>query len=204
MAGDEPKKNDDEPDYKKWGIIVGTISAVFAILAAVNTLTGFNPLKDLGPSRTNEASASPPLAAVTSAPRTTRTTTAKQTSEPTTTTDDDNVEEETTTRAVRTTTPPSRPEFQVRSSQWNGPCNDTACSMSAVFRNNGGTGTGSATFFVLWPDKFTYLAQCSVVLSRTAQSDFTSAGCVASSAQLQNYFRTHRGGTVRLYVKVES
>ncbi|WP_235213421.1 hypothetical protein [Amycolatopsis sp. MJM2582] len=76
--------------------------------------------------------------------------------------------------------------------------------MSAVFRNNGGTGSGSATFFVLWPDKFSYLAQCSVVLPRTGENDFTSAGCVASSAQLQNYFRTHRGGTVRLYVKTES
>ncbi|WP_394362519.1 hypothetical protein [Amycolatopsis sp. SB7-3] len=94
--------------------------------------------------------------------------------------------------------------FQVRSSQWNGPCNENACSMSAVFRNNGGTGSGSATFFVLWPDKFSYLAQCSVVLPRTGENDFTSAGCVASSAQLQNYFRTHRGGTVRLYVKTES
>ncbi|EME61692.1 hypothetical protein [Amycolatopsis decaplanina] len=163
----------DEPDYKKWGVIVGTVSGVLAILTAVNTLTGFNPLKGLAPSHAREPSVSRPLAAVTSVPRTTRTTAA-------------------------------RPEFQLHSSQWNGPCNDNACSMSAVFRNNGGTGSGTATFFVLWPDKFTYLAQCSVVLPRTDQNDFTSAGCVASSAQLQSYFRTHPGGTVRLYVKTES
>ncbi|MFE5508816.1 hypothetical protein ACFQ73_39970 [Amycolatopsis japonica] len=181
MTGEERKKADDEPDYKKWGVIVGTISGVFAILAAVNTLTGFNPLKGLAPSPSSQTTASRPLA-VTSTPRTTRTTTEQ---------------------AVRTT-PPARPDFQVRSSQWNGPCNENACSMSAVFRNNGGPGSGSATFFVLWPDKFSYLAQCSVVLPRTGENDFTSAGCVASSAHLQNYFRTHRGGTVRLYVKTES
>lgn len=200
MPGDEPKKTDDEPDYKKWGVIIGTVSAVFAILAAVNTLTGFNPLKDFAPSSTSVQPASRTLAAVTSVEETTRTTAARRTREPETTTEETEV---TTTRAT-TTTPPARPEFQVRSSQWNGPCNDNACSMSAVFRNNGGPGSGTATFFVLWPDKFSYLAQCSVVLTRTAQNDFTSAGCIASSVQLQNYFRTHRGGNVRLYVKTES
>ncbi|OXM53107.1 hypothetical protein [Amycolatopsis alba] len=190
----------DEPDYKKWGVIVGTISAVFAILAALNTLIGFNPLQDLAPSKTPDPTVSRPLAAETSAPRTTRTTAETTTDEPETTTE----EAETSTTRSTETTPPARPAFQVRSSQWNGPCNDVACSMSAVFRNNGGTGSGTATFFVLWPDKFTYLAQCSVVLSRTAENDFTTAGCIASSAQLQNYFRTHRGGSVRLYVKVEN
>ncbi|WP_340688098.1 hypothetical protein LCL61_19135 [Amycolatopsis coloradensis] len=195
MSGDEPKKTDDEPDYKKWGVIVGTISGVFAILAAVNTLTGFNPLKGLAPAPASQTSASRPLAAATSVPRTT---VSRPIREPARTT-----EEAPATRAARTT-PPARPDFQVRSSQWNGPCNDNACSMSAVFRNNGGTGSGTATFFVLWPDKFSYLAQCSVVLPRTGENDFTSAGCVASSAQLQHYFRTHRGGTVRLYVKAES
>ncbi|MBE1573608.1 hypothetical protein ACFORH_14745 [Amycolatopsis roodepoortensis] len=195
MAGDEPKKTDDEPDYKKWGVIVGTISGVFAILAAINTLTGFNPLKGLAPSPTSQTSASRPLAA--SVPRTTRTTESRPAREPARAT------KEPTTRAAGTT-PPARPDFQVRSSQWNGPCDDKACSMSAVFRNNGDTGSGTATFFVLWPDKFSYLAQCSVVLPRTGENEFTSAGCVASSAQLQNYFRTHRGGTVRLYVKAES
>ncbi|AGM05561.1 hypothetical protein [Amycolatopsis keratiniphila] len=192
MAGEERKKADDEPDYKKWGVIVGTISGVFAILAAVNTLTGFNPLKGLAPTSASQTTASRPLA-VTSTPRATRTTAERATREPAPTTEE----------AVRTT-PPARPDFQVRSSQWNGPCNDNACSMSAVFRNNGGTGSGSATFFVLWPDKFSYLAQCSVVLPRTGENDFTSAGCIASSAQLQDYFRTHRGGSVRLYVKTES
>ncbi|RSN55200.1 hypothetical protein DMH01_33300 [Amycolatopsis sp. WAC 04182] len=195
MSGDESKKTDDEPDYKKWGVIIGSISGVFAILAAVNTLTGFNPLKGLAPSPTSQTSASRPLAVATSVPRTTP---SRTTREPARTT-----EKAPTTRAARTT-PPARPDFQVRSSQWNGPCNDNACSMSAVFRNNGGTGSGTATFFVLWPDKFSYLAQCSVVLPRTGENDFTTAGCVASSAQLQNYFRTHRGGTVRLYVKAES
>ncbi len=192
MTGEERKKADDEPDYKKWGVIVGTISGVFAILAAVNTLTGFNPLKGLAPTSASQTTASRPLA-VTSTPRATRTTAERATREPARTTEE----------AVRTT-PPARPDFQVRSSQWNGPCNDNACPMSAVFRNNGGTGSGSATFFVLWPDKFSYLAQCSVVLPRTGENDFTSAGCIASSAQLQDYFRTHRGGSVRLYVKTES
>ncbi|UUV30876.1 hypothetical protein NQK81_39970 [Amycolatopsis roodepoortensis] len=192
MSGDESKKSDDEPDYKKWGVIIGSISGVFAILAAVNTLTGFNPLKGLAPSPTSQTSASRPLAVATSVPRATASPPAREPAR-------------TTKKAPTTrTTPPARPDFQVRSSQWNGPCDDKACSMSAVFRNNGGTGSGTATFFVLWPDKFSYLAQCSVVLPRTGENEFTSAGCVASSAQLQNYFRTHRGGTVRLYVKAES
>lgn len=195
MSGDESKKSDDEPDYKKWGVIIGSISGVFAILAAVNTLTGFNPLKGLAPSPTSQTSASRPLAVATSATRLPRATASPPAREPARTT-----KKAPTTR----TTPPARPDFQVRSSQWNGPCDDKACSMSAVFRNNGGTGSGTATFFVLWPDKFSYLAQCSVVLPRTGENEFTSAGCVASSAQLQNYFRTHRGGTVRLYVKAES
>ncbi|RSM57231.1 hypothetical protein DMH03_28785 [Amycolatopsis sp. WAC 01376] len=200
MSGDEPKKTDDEPEYKKWAVMIGAVSGVLAIFVAVNTLTGFNPFKDPDPSPTSEPPVSRTFAAATRAPRTTRTTEPEKTREPVSNTD---VADVTTTQATRTT-PPARPEFQVRSSQWNGPCNDNACSMSAVFRNNGGTGSGSATFFVLWPDKFSYLAQCSVALPRTAGDDFTSAGCIASSAQLQDYFRTHRGGTVRLYVKTES
>lgn len=189
VEGDKPPKPDDEPDYKKWGVIVGTISAVFAILAAVNSLTGFNPLKELGPSssRTPTPTSAPRLAAPT--------TEAKPTYRPPRTTEVAAERTESTRRAA--------PEFRLRSAQWTGPCQETACSMSAIFRNYGGEGTGSATFYVLRPDKYEYLAKCSVVLSRTAENDLTDEGCTASSVQLQSWIRSHPGGTVRMEVKVD-
>ncbi|WP_233599237.1 hypothetical protein [Amycolatopsis sp. WAC 01375] len=49
MSGDEPKKSDDEPEYKKWAVMIGAVSGVLAIFVAVNTLTGFNPFEDLDP-----------------------------------------------------------------------------------------------------------------------------------------------------------
>src|SRR5947199_9223822 len=44
--GDEPKKPDDDSGVKKWSLIIGVVSGVLAILVAVNTLTGFNPVKE--------------------------------------------------------------------------------------------------------------------------------------------------------------
>src|SRR4051794_28693005 len=124
VEGDKPGKT-DEPDYKKWGIVIGTISGIFAILAALNTLTGFNPLKDLS-AKAGQSSAS---ATLTSAPRLAGTTSEEpeptHRSVPTT-------EETTETTPTTESTRPSRPEFRVRSSQWDGPCRNSACSMSAV------------------------------------------------------------------------
>jgi hypothetical protein len=196
VEGDQPPKSDDEPDYKKWGVVVGTVSGVCAILLAVNTLTGFNPFKDIGPGGTPTPTASalsPPLI---------RTTSEEPTHRPAPTTEE--TEETTETPETTETTEPAEPAFHVRSSQWNGPCQISACSMSAVFRNDGGEGSGFATFYVLRPDEYLYLAKCSVVLNRTSGDDLTSAGCTASSGQLQAWIRSHPGGTVRMEVKVDS
>ncbi|MFJ7215850.1 hypothetical protein [Amycolatopsis sp. NPDC098790] len=193
VEGDKPPKSDDDPDYKKFGVIIGSISAVCAILLAVNTLTGFNPLKDL---TTKSSTAAAPSTTV---PLLARTSVERPTHRPAPTTE----ETEETTETPRTTAP-ANPAFHVRSSQWNGPCQTTSCSMSAVFRNDGGVGSGSATFYVLRPDENTYLAKCSVVLYRTAADDFVNAGCTASSGQLQLWFRNHPGGTVRMDIRVDS
>lgn len=76
--------------------------------------------------------------------------------------------------------------------------------MSAIFRNNGGTGNGSATFYVLRPDVNEYLAYCSAVLPTTYENSVTTAGCTASSSQLQQFFRSYPSGTVRMYVQVNN
>ncbi|MGW5722932.1 hypothetical protein ACWEVP_42645 [Amycolatopsis sp. NPDC003865] len=195
VEGDKPPKSDDEPDYKKFGVIIGSISALCAILLAVNTLTGFNPLKDL---TTTSSTAAPPSTTVPLLART-----SAEWPTPTTEATEETTEAPETT-ATTETTAPAEPAFHVRSSQWNGPCQTTSCSMSAVFRNDGGPGSGSATFYVLRPDENTYLAKCSVVLYRTAADDFANAGCTASSGQLQLWFRTHPGGTVRMDIRVDS
>ncbi|MEV6908682.1 hypothetical protein [Amycolatopsis sp. NPDC051071] len=202
MAGEgsTPEKPDDEPDYKKWAVVLGAFSAIFAILAAINTLTGFNPLKDIMPPASS-TSHSPPTSSLrvseAEAPR--RTTSATEEADKSTKTSTETTESSETTK----TTPPSQPDFRVRSSQWDGPCGDSWCSMSAVFLNAGGAGAGSATFYILLPDRDNYLAKCSVVLRSAAENDRTSAGCTASSVQLQTYFGSHRGGTVRMQVKVD-
>ncbi|MCR6488894.1 hypothetical protein M8542_39305 [Amycolatopsis sp. OK19-0408] len=196
VEGDKPPKSDDDPDYKKFGVIIGSVSAVCAILLALNTLTGFNPLKDL---TTKSSTAAPPA---TSVPLLARTSVEWPTDPPARTTEE--TEETSETPETTETTAPAEPAFHVRSSQWNGPCQTTSCAMSAVFRNDGGAGSGSATFYVLRPDENTYLAKCSVVLYRTAADDFVNAGCTASSGQLQLWIRDHPGGTVRMDIRVDS
>ncbi len=195
VEGDKPPKSDDEPDYKKFGVVIGSISAGCGILLALNTLTGFNPLKNLtGGSSTAAAPA-------TSVPLLARTSVERPTRRPAPTTEE--TEETTETPRTTATTAPANPAFHVRSSQWNGPCQPSSCSMSAIFRNDGGAGSGSATFYVLRPDENTYLAKCSVVLYRTAADDFVNAGCTASSGTLQAWIRSHPGGTVRMDIRVE-
>lgn len=184
--GGKKGKSDDEPEYKKWGVKVGTVSAVFAVLTGVYTLTGLNPLKEVlssskaASSVTTPAPASPMVAVI-------------PTYQP-----ERIVPDEPTT----TTTRPAPPAFRVHTTQFDGPCGDTWCSASAVFRNTGGPGSGSATFYVLWPDRYVYLARCSVALPSTSEDGFTSSRCTASSVELQNYFRTYNGG-VRLEVIVD-
>jgi hypothetical protein len=185
--GDKQGKSDSEPEYKKMGVMVGTVSAVFAVLTAIHTLTGFNPLKELFPEVK-------PTPSVTTMVLNSPTADASPTYRARRI-----VEDETT---ATTTTRPARHDFRVHSSQFDGPCGESWCSVSAVFRNVGGPGSGSATFYVLWPDRYAYLARCSVALPTTAENGFTSARCTASSVELQKYFRAYSSG-VRLDVKVD-
>ncbi|SDH37017.1 hypothetical protein SAMN05216553_12069 [Lentzea fradiae] len=182
MAGEgDGKKADSEPEYKKWNVIIGSIGGVLAILTGVQTLTGVDLLKEIGVTTSRSA-----------APATTKTPYSA-------------VRAESVRRPeppVVVTTRPRAPEFHLTSSDWDGPCGEHWCAMSAVFRNYGGHGSGSAVFYVLRQDENTYLARCSVVLPATAENELTKVGCTASSGQLQQYFRAYQGATVRMDVRV--
>ncbi|WP_285487009.1 hypothetical protein [Amycolatopsis taiwanensis] len=175
---DESGNSDKEPDYKKVGAVISMIGGAVSVLVGLYSLTGFNPLKELFSSSSSSTSAGTSTS--------TWTVVREERSRPT------------------TTTRPAPPDFSVRSTQWDGPCGYSWCSMSAVFRNNGGVGNGSATFYVLLPDENQYLALCSTVLPTTAEDSVTSAGCTASSGPLQQYFQSHPGGTVRMDVRVDN
>lgn len=174
---------DTEPEYKKWGVVIGTISGLVSVMVGIHALTGINVPKEIlggdGPPSTTT--------------RIETTTTTPYVAPPA---------EEFETTTTTTTTTVALPDFRVHSSQFDGPCGDSWCAVSAVFRNVGGTGTGAATFYVLWPDRYEYLARCSVALATTAQGAFTRAQCTASSVPLQQYFRAYTSG-VRLEVKVD-
>lgn len=201
---DKPAKSDDEPAYKKWNVVVATIGSGVAVLVAINGLTGWNPLKDLtsqsggaSESATSriQPSTTPEEVPIYDPPQRS----SEVDEEPA---DDSSSPPEDAGESTETTAPAS-PQFQVTSSQWNGPCGDSWCSMSAIFRNLGGEGAGSATFYVLRPDANEYLARCSVVLNTTSENGVTSAGCTASSGWLQAYIRSHPGTTVRMQVTVD-
>ncbi|MFC5117163.1 hypothetical protein ACFPN7_24765 [Amycolatopsis halotolerans] len=207
--GDEPKKPDDDSGFKKWSLIIGVVSGVLAILVAVNTLTGFNPLKEWisPPTSKNTPVSGAAGDSVAGAGRAQATDTLAGTP-PTSPVRTVEITPSTAPRSTLetpdspSTTVPAEPAFQVRSSQWDGPCQGSACTMSAIFRNDGGPGTAVATFFVLLPDRYTFIAKCSVILGYTEQNGFTNAGCTADSAQILTYFRDHPGGTVRMQVKI--
>lgn len=190
--GDE--SSDNEPSYKKMSVVVGTVGAVISALVALNGLTGFNPLKHFFPPSSSPA---PP-------PTVTTTTFVPIVIDTTYDSPDsgDYGGDESTETTTETTEPPT-PDFYVRASEWDGPCGYSWCSMSAIFRNSGGEGSGSATFYVLLPDANQYLARCSTVLQATAEDGVTQAGCTASSANLQGYFQSHPGSTVRMRVQVD-
>lgn len=193
--------SDKEPDYKKLHVIVSIVGGVISVLVGIYSLTGFNLLKEMFSDSHSNSSGSGSSSTTTTEPtEPTWTNSAEESTEISTST---TTETTTTTEETTESSQPSAPSFSVRSEQWNGPCGYSWCTMSAVFRNNGGPGNGSATFYVLLPDVNQYLAKCSAVLPTTDEDEVTSAGCTASSAQLQQYFRTHPGGTVRMDVKVD-
>jgi hypothetical protein len=195
-VADGSGSSDNEFDYKKLAVVVGIFCGVLSALAALNSLTGFNPLHGLFPSSPPTRSEAAPFTTTEAPVETTTVELGPATPWETETT-------ETTTQTTETTEL-SQPAFYVQSSQWDGPCGYYACSMSAVFHNNGGEGSGSATFYVMLPDVNQFLASCFAVLPTTSEEGVTTAGCTASSGPLQQYFQSHPGTTVRMYVTVNN
>ena len=183
-----------ESDYKKFSAFVGVVGSVIAVLTGLNALTGFNPLKDLvnesttttpAPTTTPVRPWVPPL---TVAPRPTWTPPPPP--------------------VLTTTAKPlwlQNTNFYATSTQWGGPCGLAGCSMSAIFRNIGGAGQATATFYIIPNDgNNQYVAQCSVVIPYTSYEGLTTAGCTAYNGGYQQYIRTHPGMTFRMNVQVQN
>ncbi|MFC5106169.1 hypothetical protein [Kibdelosporangium philippinense] len=186
----KPTGPQDEPPYKKWSTIVGAIGAVAAALVAVHTLTGWNPLKDMTSSK-GSATTTARVPVVNEADALTRDTYTKQ---PTWT----------RTTPPTTTTTRQRPDFTVVTVEWNGNCDRSyGCPMKAIFRNDGGWGTATATFDVMHNDDPNhYAARCNTVIPSVENGSVTAAGCTANSPWLQDYLRAHRGGSLPFTFKV--
>lgn len=102
---------------------------------------------------------------------------------------------------------PSRegpPLLSVASQDWNGPCREGSCAVTAIIRNRGGAGGGVARFRIISTDgKDTELASCSAIVPAILRNGSASVGCTAYSAQLSRYFSDSSSATVRMRVTVD-
>ena len=190
----------DEPDSKKWVTGIVVVSGLIGGMVGLNSLTGWNPLKDLLPPSTSTTRTT--ATATTSSPPWSPQLYVPPAPPPPTTTWTSTV---TTTRS--STPPESRPaSFSVDSVEWNGPCSfDAGCPMKAIFRNNGGLGSRSATFYVMQAGTpNTAVAQCSVVIPSTWPGNVTTTGCAANSGWLQQFQRAHPGQPVPVWIRVDA
>lgn len=181
---DEPGESDGNSDSKRLAAYLGVLGAIVSILVGVNSLTGVNPLGWFVHSSPTTTAILTPTRRDT--PTWTATSTTTRTTATTTTT-------ERTTLTTTTTTAATPPLFLVDSQQFSAPCSSAGCGMSAIFRNIGGFGSGTATFYLMPDDgSYTYLALCTAVIPGTNYHGFASAGCNAYS-NISQWSRTHPG-----------
>lgn len=186
MADDsgDPGKSKDNSDLTRIATVVTIFGTIIAALIGLQTLTGVSlrkifaqfPAVSTAPTPTAPSTAPVPTPTIPTAPSI-------------------------TFAPAPTFSLYDPPAFTVQSSNWSGPCNG-GCRMTAIFLNTGGAGSGTATFHV-YSSHGVDLADCSIVLPKTAEGAMASGGCNAFDIALRQYFISTPGAIVHFRITID-
>ena len=92
------------------------------------------------------------------------------------------------------TSVPVAPEFVLVSSNWTGGCTPlNGCPMAATFKNLGGPGSSSVTFYVVMDGNNVALSSCTTAIPHADTGETVSASCTADTGPLGQFIADYVG-----------